>query len=290
MSVIKKTIGAESLNIRDSAHRFMEAFAAEQRKGYMPQTLTDAALEFEAALLQPERSRPGLIPDVDHALGAIAAMKAGAPIIPDDVKAIVQLAEEGAEQLRAFDLRWNADMRAIKRWQAGEVMPRDVRATLTDAAALLRGYEAHHRAKIVDGYPPKLAAQSLAKAITNRNMAEQIETHLAEAAVGGRELIWPDHADLVVWLLELTTVNWDGPSPADVDQLDARLKGALERRPGDAALMDARGMIARLTLGIETLARRCYALEQTGGAPVPAMPTTLASDHEVRAGFEAESG
>lgn len=58
----------------------------------------------------------------------------------DDTAPLVEWAVEQIEEHeRSFDLRWNADMRAIKRWQA---------------------------------------------------------------AAPGRELTWPDHADLCVWLLE----------------------------------------------------------------------------------------
>jgi pyrroloquinoline quinone (PQQ) biosynthesis protein C len=51
---------------------------------------------------------------------------------------ITKLKVEAEDENRSFALRWNADMRAIKRWQAAT----------------------------------------------------------------GRELVWPDHADLCVWLLE----------------------------------------------------------------------------------------
>lgn len=51
---------------------------------------------------------------------------------------ITKFKAEAEDENRSFDLRWNADMRAIKRWQAAT----------------------------------------------------------------GRELVWPDHADLCVWLLE----------------------------------------------------------------------------------------
>lgn len=58
---------------------------------------------------------------------------------PEIKKQFSALEAELADLQRSFDLRWNADMRAIKRWQA---------------------------------------------------------------AGPNRELTWPDHADLVVWLLE----------------------------------------------------------------------------------------
>jgi hypothetical protein len=60
------------------------------------------------------------------------------PIPTECVKEIARLQTELQEYQHSFDLRWNADMRAIRRWQAEGV---------------------------------------------------------------GREQIWPDHADMVVWLL-----------------------------------------------------------------------------------------
>jgi hypothetical protein len=58
---------------------------------------------------------------------------------PADAELLNEAADEIEGQEQSFDLRWNADMRAIKRWQA---------------------------------------------------------------AHPGKELVWPDHADLVVWLME----------------------------------------------------------------------------------------
>jgi hypothetical protein len=58
-----------------------------------------------------------------------------------------EVERERDEQEQSFDLRWSADMRAIKRWQA---------------------------------------------------------------AHPGKELVWPDHADLCVWLLEQLERTGDG--------------------------------------------------------------------------------
>lgn len=70
---------------------------------------------------------------------------------------------ETAELQATFDLRWKADMRAIKRWQ-----------------------EAHP----------------------------------------GNELVWPDHADMVVWLLELIKAFEDAYAA-----MDAATKWAAHQRP-----------------------------------------------------------
>lgn len=74
-----------------------------------------------------------------------------------------------AELQATFNLRWDADMRAIKRWQAAT----------------------------------------------------------------GRELVWPDHADLVVWLLEQLEHNLAGPAVAD-DPRQSPEHGRLSRPLGEA--------------------------------------------------------
>ncbi len=68
---------------------------------------------------------------------------------------IAELEQEKADEQASFDLRWKADMRAIKRWQAEQP---------------------------------------------------------------GRELTWPDHADLCVWLLERI------PNKATEDVIDERAR------------------------------------------------------------------
>lgn len=64
--------------------------------------------------------------------------------VDEPPKEVRERLESAADLERSFDLRWNADMRAIKRWQA---------------------------------------------------------------AHPGNDLVWPDHADLVVWLLDQLPAN-----------------------------------------------------------------------------------
>jgi hypothetical protein len=109
-------------------------------------------------------------------LKVLAGTKTGEPI-PDFLSTpngcgelLSALAARAAELIRemdeTFDFRWQADMRAIKRWQAA--------------------------------YP-------------------------------GNDLVWPDHADLLVWLMEQIE-----PASAEID---ARLDGTLRSAPLSALVI-----------------------------------------------------
>lgn len=151
-----------------------------------------------SAVAQPERSRPGALPDVDLAMGTIAAMKRGEPIEPEGIRSVVALAEAGYEQLEAFDIRWAADMRAIELWHA---------------------------------------------------------------AHPGNELVWPDHADLVVWLMEVLDCSFDRPTVDEVDQVLGRLKGAMLRMP-NALTNDALELIVTMAESMRKLARKAFLAEE----------------------------
>jgi hypothetical protein len=98
-------------------------------------------------------------------------------VLPISLRELVtEAADELETQERSFDLRWKADMRAIKRWQAGDELPFNTRKILEEIA---------HGSWTVETIKH---AQELAKE------ALRIADH-------PKELTWPDHADLVVWLL-----------------------------------------------------------------------------------------
>jgi hypothetical protein len=87
--------------------------------GYlMGDAMIDACANLEKALAAPIASRPTSIPDVASALATIDAMKAGLPIAPNGIQAVVALAEEGARQLDQFAVRFDADRRAVAAWAA----------------------------------------------------------------------------------------------------------------------------------------------------------------------------
>lgn len=97
----------------------------------------------------------------------------------DSARGEIQASRFSAEQ------RFAADMRAIGRWQAGEPDPA-VRELLEAAVAALDGQ--HGGADVLAGFA-RLRAATRALPATWREPAEK------------RELMWPDHADLVCWLL-----------------------------------------------------------------------------------------
>lgn len=98
-----------------------------------------------------------------------------------------------------LEMRHDADMRAVKRWQAGEPDPH-VRA-LVEAA--MRALAVQHNGDCVLAGYPELRDAVRALPATWRVPAEQ------------RELMWPDHADLVCWLLAKVeamekVTGWEG--------------------------------------------------------------------------------
>ena len=181
----------------------------------------------EAALAEPEVSRADLLERGQWAQEGIELMKAAKPVLPIHIRAIVEAAEAGLQAAGSFGLRWRADMRAIERWRKGDALATDTRSLLTEAAAQFRSYEKHHRDEAfrlnmgTDAHKDREA-----KAERNARIAQAIEEHLAEAQPGARELILPDHADLVVWLLGLFDRSVEGISLDAVDQLATRLARA----------------------------------------------------------------
>lgn len=87
---------------------------------------------------------------------------------PDDRKDLEHL----------FDVRWRATLRAIKRWQEGDELPHcgHLRPLLNEILGHLEQ--------------------------DNPTLAARLKEQIRVTAPGGRENTWPDHADLVVWMLQ----------------------------------------------------------------------------------------
>lgn len=144
----------------------------------------------EAAALE-ERTIVAKLPNHAWAREGIAKVIAQAP--PNEVtavhfRAIVEAAQEGLDANRSFAVRWAADQRAIKRWQAGDELPHcgELRPLLGDVLEFLR------RMDDVDA----------------NALGDRLSDELEATKPGNRQLTWPDHADLVVWLLG-RLVDWE---------------------------------------------------------------------------------
>jgi hypothetical protein len=144
---------------------------------------------------------------MDVALDGIARMRAQEKIEPAHIHAIVALAEVGYEQLVSFQVRWEADMRAIQRWRAA--------------------------------HPDK-----------------------------ANDLVWPDHADLTVWLMDVFDCSFEGPTVDQVEQVQARLKGAMLRLPNQLT-KDAGDMIAALATALRRMARGKFLAEERAREAMP---------------------
>lgn len=127
-----------------------------------------------------------------HRLAENPLMHASIPEMRAALKVVI---EELAERDRSFDLRWKADMRAIKRWQA-------------------------------------------------EKPAE-------------RELVWPDHADLCVWLM------------GRLDSLEAGVRYVIESRT-DNILMQGHLNALEGMLGRVRVERRSRPDRRRGIAALPA--------------------
>lgn len=183
-------------SIREAATGLMAALSSLSMPGPV---VAEAMRRMERALNEPDASRPGALPDIALAMGSIGAMKRGEPIEPEGIRAIVELAEEGERQLAQFDVRWAADMRAIKRWQ--EANP-------------------------------------------------------------GNDLVWPDHADLVVWLIDVIDRSVGVPSIDDVGAIRHRLGQAIVASGGNPLAKDARRMLDQLAEALRASERQRYLADE----------------------------
>lgn len=93
---------------------------------------------------------------------------------------IAELKMDAPDLKHLFELRWDAQMRAVKRWQAGDELPHcgTLRPLLHE----------------IDHFLGQSAGAEAA------SLRMRLVSELKETSPGGRENTWPDHADLVVWL------------------------------------------------------------------------------------------
>lgn len=149
----------------------------------------------ERLRLAVERERTAELP-IDNAplvIDGIGLIKAGRSVSAEHIRAIVAAAELAAASHQSFNLRWEADMRAIERWQAADLLAPDVRQLLGEVEPMMREVDTQ--------------------------TADEIAALLARTKPGARDLIWPDHVDLVVWLVELLEHRPACPKIAEVEAL-----------------------------------------------------------------------
>lgn len=213
-----------------------------------------------SAAIREERTAVIAIDRPELAAEAVRLIKAGEEIRPEHIRAVVDAAEVALGNAPIAQLQWDANMRAIERWQAGDALPAEGRVMLEKAAKRFREYEDHHRTKSwasdtsKGGIRPseREAHERTMKAESNAAMAAEIEALLAKAAPGGRPLLWPDHADLLVWILEqneaLMRVAPEGISLDEVAKLigDLEQEAAADLRPPSAPHARAARMLQAL--------------------------------------------
>lgn len=239
---------SRQMSIRESA----KALMAEWDGGNASEATMAPLFEALQASIDGSPTKPGDLPDVTLALATIDAMKAGQPIAPGGVQAVVALAEIGFEQLEQFDIRWSADMRAIERWRAGDTLPAAARSLLVEVAESLRLEETEGAG---DGSP---------------SHADRIECLLLGEERVCRALTLPDHADLVVWLMDGLDAPFDGPTIAEVETMQARLK-AEHDRSGKAVNHEANALLGQMAEALRTMARRAFVAEQAAANSLPVL-------------------
>lgn len=200
--------------------------------------------KIEALRQAIERERTAELPiDNPHlVVDGIGRIKAGGQISPEHIRAIVAAAELAVQSHQSFNLRWEADMRAIRRWQEGEPHP-DVQALIDAAQAVLGAVEGH------EGSADQRAA--LLSAVREASTG-------FHAPAGQRELMWPDHADLVVWLIELVEHR---PLCPSVDEAAETIDQLRHLYSGSPIIQTAADRMERLANALMASSRRVLSAE-----------------------------
>ncbi len=276
MSGFKNPHTPDRPSIRAAAEALISSFDREARTpDEVHPVAADRAAKVEAlrsALAEPEVSRADLLERGQWAQEGIELMKAGQPVLPIHIRAIVEAAEAGLQAAGSFGLRWRADMRAIERWRKGDALATDTRSLLSEALSELRDAASFYAQEAVGS-----AYREASK------VAQAIEEHLAEAQPGARELILPDHADLVVWLLGLVDRSVEGLSIDEVGRLADRIgrAGMWHASQGSAhgdSLVggDVAELIRKLARMVIDADRRAFLAEQRA---IPADLEELIAEH-----------
>lgn len=211
MSGIKnQTEAPEPLSVRDAGRALLARIDVNTAHWNPADRWDDQTLAAIVGLreaLAAERTAELPVDRPELVLEGIEIVKASRDgLTPDHVRAIVQAAVVAIEAQQSFALRWDADMRAIRRWQAGE--PSEAVKMLIERAGRLCDATAGHEGSVGPRADMLAALQDL---------------HGDATPAGARDLTWPDHADLVVWLLELIELRPACPSIDAVESLIGEL-------------------------------------------------------------------
>jgi hypothetical protein len=220
--------------------------------------LKPSADALRLALQQPEFSRADLLSDAPWAVEGIEIMRAGKEgLLPIHIKAIVNAAEAGLQAHGSFQLRWDADMRAIERWQRGDLFSERTRALLERALAELEKAKEVHAERISGDDYRECSA-----------VAEELEGRLKIGEPGQRNHVWPDHADLVVWLLELLDAQPASPTGAEIKGVVRSLGELVDCGCTEGDLAEAANgaisLIDRMQAVLWASERRCLQAEVRG--------------------------
>lgn len=252
-------------SVRKTAQALLDALDREadaMLEGQAPydaacQASNKARSDLADALAEPEFSRAELLPDAHWAVEGIEIMRAQQPgLLPIHIHAIVRAAEAGLQAAGSFELRWAADMRAIERWRKAEPS-RDIVALLEIVEEVVIADEKAIAELVGLGMPPEEEAESIKLSKRLEQAAKVVRSFSIEAANrANRELIMPDHADLVVWLLELIDRSVDRPTIDECEKVIADLRqlfgpGAkaaelIERLAAELSRVSSRAFMAEL--------------------------------------------
>lgn len=236
-------------SVREAAIKLLADLDAQRfawDKGSAVQLSTAASIGQLRTALQNERSALLDIENPQLAAEGVALIKRGADpalVTPAHIQAIVAAAEAAIANEASGAIRWNATTRAIKRWQADEPSPLIV--TLTQAARAVYDAVASSDGTLAERLSDMLAA------IAN------VETFSIEGSKK-RDLIWPDHVDLLVWLLELVELQ---PACPSIHVVADQLRVMRQLYAGSPAIQQAADSLEALANALVASSRRTVVAE-----------------------------
>lgn len=272
MSGFNTNSDPETPSVRDAATDLLDRLSRHE-EGWNPADRWDEPTAKAIAALRGAIAAAGREPDpiadMNWAMEGLALMKAQQPVLPAHVRAIAEAAGRSIELIQGFEMRKRADLHAIRRWVSGEE-EREVAEALS-AARLL-----------VFAMMDEVSAPAVHEAWDRLRLALRTLGDAISVPPGKREGVWPERADLVVWLMRLVERRPDfaveeveaaagaltaqadliAEGAPDADQLadEMRTGARVIRRLADALIASERQAVVAGVVA-ETL--------RQGGGPVP---------------------